>query len=670
MPSRLTRTVASVIPPAGWSAVARSFRMAQSASSRKALWSARTGLALKKAGRLAEAQAAYLEALGTAWPPPQSAAADVWPSWYFHLGTVLRRLGDTSGALQAFRAACAPEGAAASWHFHLGAEELKAKNHLQARAALEYAMEQEVAHPRLPAKLGEVYSAMGRWDKTEELLRQSDEGHGMRALAEAKLERAKWGGVIDDDTEAFVRDDPADVDMSAVRSEVSELLRGAAELLPHKYSVHADLADAETAVGDLSEAVAEYRKALEGVDVSSGRWVLSAKHRWQFRLHSLLHAMGEPEHKDPLFDCVAEPDGEAIDPATPPAGCFELKVNFNGLSVSGFALDRDCEQVEVLVGGTVLRAVNLGAQGHLPKLSFTIRRETVALFPSDAPVEVRSAASGASWQAPQGRTQIRLQAPHGSGSIGEIIDAGGVMDKKGVLSPSHEETKARQQRYLEIYAQARDFFDKELGRSLFLMYGTLLGFHREGDFIPGDDDFDAGYVSDLTDPQAVKEETMDIIVQLVKAGFTVSFNRRGRLFRFQLEKHDTGGFHLDLRPLWFEEGKVWVHNHASFPSDREKFLPVAEGKLRGSTVYAPRDTEHFLRGHYGPGWKVPDPGFIYYAAEVDPYVRQNLAAALITVDEYRELAARVERETADLPDAGRFVSVGSQDLYPLEEFLA
>ena len=227
-----------------------------------------------------------------------------------------------------------------------------------------------------------------------------------------------------------------------------------------------------------------------------------------------------------------------------------------------------------------------------------------------------------------------------------------------------------QERYLEIYARVRDFFEQSYGRSVFLMYGTLLGYYREGDFIPGDDDFDAGFISDKSDPQSVKEETFDIIVDLVRAGFTVSFNRRGRLMRVQLERGPADGAHVDLRPLWFQDCNLWVHNHVCLPLSRDDFVPVVEGTLRGETIYAPCNTESFLRSHYGPGWSTPDPGFIYYPSEVDPAVRRNLSRALITVREHHELVARIEQECADSPSAGRYVSIGSQDLYPLENYIS
>jgi hypothetical protein len=71
----------------------------------------------------------------------------------------------------------------------------------------------------------------------------------------------------------------------------------------------------------------------------------------------------------------------------------------------------------------------------------------------------------------------------------------------------------------------------------------------------------------------------------------------------------------------------------------------------------------------GPCWTVPGPGFRYYPSEVTPAIRRNLNRGLITVGEYRSPTRRIREELGDTPTAGRFVSIGSQDLYPLRDFM-
>ena len=535
-------------------------------------------------------------------------------------------------------------------------------------------------HPRWAVALADLLDRAGQWEQACQVLRDNLERHprhalSYRRLGEISFKRAQWGGTFTDtlagrDQGRFRLRPPAEGDSASAPTpyhDARQALERAAHLEPAKTAWREMLAEARLADGDYPGAIALYEAALRDAEQSTGRWVLAVKQRWQFRLESTYHRLGQPRVEDPLFACAVEP-GKLGTEQDPVPGLFTARIVFGGLSVSGLSAASAVDRVELRLNGVPVRAVNAGGDGFFPEFHIELKRPTLAAFPPQSVLTVH-APDGTPLRTTGGSDELRITVPHGSGQLLDILAAGGKLDKKGVISPSLAETRQRQQRYLEIYAKVRDFFEQELGRPLFLMYGTLLGYHREGDFIPGDDDFDCGYVSDQTDPVAVKEETKRLIVRLVKAGFTVSFNRKGRLFRIQLEREATDGYHLDVRPLWFQDGRVWVHNHCSFPSRREDFLPVVEGELRGVRVLVPRDTEAFLRGHYGPGWHTPDPGFMYYLSEIDPAILDNLGKALITVSEYRELAARVRREAGDAPPAGRLVSVGSQDLYPLSQFL-
>ncbi|MFS8521406.1 MAG: LicD family protein [Micromonosporaceae bacterium] len=346
---------------------------------------------------------------------------------------------------------------------------------------------------------------------------------------------------------------------------------------------------------------------------------------------------------------------------------FDARTTFGGLTVEGLVAGGAADRVEILVDGRPLRSLRTSLTGGPPHFQLEIKRAALDHFPKETTIEVRLP-DHTPLLTVAGAQRLHLSVPHGDGTLPGRLAAGCRLDKKGNLGPTPRELSLRHDRYLELYARARDFFEEELGRDLFLLYGTLLGYHRNGDLIPGDDDFDVGYVSHRTDPVAVKEETKRVILRLVRAGFTVSFNRKGRLFRLQW-RDDPDDLHLDVRPVWFQDGRVWLHNHCSFPASPDDFLPTEEGKLRGVAVRVPRDTEKFLLAHYGPTWRMPDPGFTYHPAEVDPAVAGHLAKALISAKEYRELAERVHRERQRSAGAGRLVSIGSLSLYPLERFI-
>jgi tetratricopeptide (TPR) repeat protein len=658
--------------PATWWAATIACRLARRLSRNRSRWSSRLGYALERLDQARQARA-------------EAAVPRGWWAWrsrargpagrQLRLARRLELRQDWAGAAAAYREAVDRDGSRPVWWYRLGRCRLAAGDTPGAAEAIGRACQLGGAdHPPWRVRLADLHDHAGEWLEARRILRENVAQHprharSHRRLGEISVKLTEWRGgftgTLPGRSGGRFQPDP---DARSAAKLARQALERTAELEPARTGWRVPLAEARLADGDLAGAAELYQEALREAEESTGRWVLAMKQRWQFQLESIHHRLGRPRVVDPLFECTVEP-GRPMAGSGPVVGLFTARTTFAGLAITGFLAAGEADHVEVWLDGVRLRAVNLGGDGFFPQFGLEIRRSTLASFPRSGELEVRSGA-GHRLRAPGGADQLRVRVPHGSGQLAGIIAAGGKLDKKGVISPSLAETRLRQQRYLEIYAQAREFFEKELGRPLFLMYGTLLGLHRDGDFIPGDDDFDAGYVSERTDPRAVKEETKDIVIELLRAGFTISFNRRGRLFRLQLERDATDGFHLDVRPVWFQGGRVWVHNHCSFPSSREEFLPVAERMLRGVPVSVPRDTESFLRGHYGPGWKVPDPGFMYYQSEIDPAVLDNLGKALITVREYRELAARVRREVGDDPPAGRLVSVGSQDLYPLDDYLA
>ncbi|QSB15260.1 LicD family protein [Natronosporangium hydrolyticum] len=635
MRAGLVARVRATQSPSVWSAAAAACRVARRFSRNQSRWSSRLGYALERRDLARESRLDAAAGRGGGWRLRPLTAAE-------QAQLVARQrahAGDIAGAVEAWQTVVELAGA---------------------------------KHPRWAVRLADLLDQVGEWREAQRVLTENAARHPSHALTHRRLgevsrDLGRWGGTFTGTRAGraegqFHFEQPPTADITVAR----QALERAAELEPAKTTWREALSEARLADGDLAGAAALYDAALRDAAQSTGRWVLAVKHRWQFQLESIHHRQGQPRVEDPLFDCAVTPGGPVAD--GPVVGLFTARFAFSGLVISGLAATPGLDHVDLLLDGVKVRSLNVGGDGFFPQFGLDMKRPTVATFPTEATLTVQ-APDGTRLRTTGGADSLRLTVPHGTGELPAIVAAGGKLDKKGVLSPSLAETRERQQRYLQIYAKVRDHFEQELGRPLFLMYGTLLGYHREGDFIPGDDDFDCGYVCDETDPIAVKEDTKRLVVQLVKAGFTVSFNRKGRLFRIQLEREATDGYHLDVRPLWFQNGRVWLHNHCSFPATREDFLPVAEGQLRGERVLVPKETEKFLRGHYGPGWHTPDPGFMYYTSEIDPAILENLGQALITVSEYKELAERVRRETAGHPEAGRLVSVGSQDLYPLAEFL-
>ena len=203
---------------------------------------------------------------------------------------------------------------------------------------------------------------------------------------------------------------------------------------------------------------------------------------------------------------------------------------------------------------------------------------------------------------------------------------------------------------------------------MFLLYGTLLGLVRSGDFIPGDDDFDVGYVSEATSPEAVKQEAMDIIRFFVGQGFKVLVNRFGKPFRLTLPGA-AAGVHLDVRPVWSPgDGHVWLHKSAHLQMDLEEFRSVLPDTLRGTEVWKPAGTERFLAAYYGASWRTPDPAFSNSGKVTPKAVLDGLAACCLNRQDQLALRDEAAALSAGHGGKGEFVPISLEPLYPLEVY--
>jgi len=428
-------------------------------------------------------------------------------------------------------------------------------------------------------------------------------------------------------------------------------------------------------------------ETLGKVDRAAGAWVraealakgatVMAVMRWlqpvQFFLERLYHRRGTPRQVDPLFLCsavpVKQPSGKAAGGAGA-AGRYKVEFTFDGLMIMGIVPEGRGRNVGVYINGELLREFSLGGGKPFSRFKITILRSTMAHFPSSGLLTLEMNKEGA--LAPFGSGGYNacwMTVPHGSGALLSSAGDRVRLDKKGNIVGTPEYRENRKKQYLSLYEQANAFFERTMGRSLILLYGTLLGVYRNGDLIEGDDDFDTGYVSEAADPEALKKEMLGVMRSLIEEGFTVSFNRSGRLFRlhapFGQEADYEQSLHLDITPVWFQDGYAWSHNHFWMSGSPEDFLPEGSRILGGTKVYIPADSEKFLVRQYGPGWKVPDPGFVYHRDEMDNKMLANLTRAFITPAEYRELLKDVEERRKDNPSLGRLVSLGAEDFYPL-----
>ncbi len=369
--------------------------------------------------------------------------------------------------------------------------------------------------------------------------------------------------------------------------------------------------------------------------------------------------------EDPLFaarlePCAARP---GVSMGAPAPGSFQAQIGYLGLRLSGEVRHAGPgaapEHLLLELDGVPLRRETLRFREGIARFRWRIARPVLAQFPARAVLSAR--VGDAVLPAPGGGRGWQLALPHGAGGVSAQIARRGLLEKKGHLRLAPGEIAARQDAYLALYAELRAVFAREFDLPLVILYGTLLGQVRGGDFIPGDDDFDVGYPSRASAPAAVRAEAVRIMCRLADLGYVIVLNEFGRPFRVRAPGGDAW-CHLDNRPVFAaEEGHVWLHKHARLPLPLSDFEQPETARLRDTEVLRPARPAAFLAAYYGPDWRVPDPGYSNTGRALPRAAARGLAQLCLGADEQRALAARYP---------GRIVPVRWQPLYPLQDYAA
>lgn len=203
---------------------------------------------------------------------------------------------------------------------------------------------------------------------------------------------------------------------------------------------------------------------------------------------------------------------------------------------------------------------------------------------------------------------------HGEGAeskfdeLAEAVGKGYIFDKKGHLGvPLHK--RGRWLRlFFSVYAKLRQELIEKFGYEPFVAYGTLLGAIRQGDFLNHDNDVDLVYISKHTDPVQVRIEYVAICRHLIDLGYRGLLTKHGFAIKSPVR--------VDLNFAWFNpqgmfQASFGYHGpELKFSRDFGRMKRARLGKYR---VRVPRNSEAILEHLYGPGWKVPDPGFSHYS---------------------------------------------------------
>ncbi|WP_460312404.1 LicD family protein [Aliiglaciecola aliphaticivorans] len=155
-----------------------------------------------------------------------------------------------------------------------------------------------------------------------------------------------------------------------------------------------------------------------------------------------------------------------------------------------------------------------------------------------------------------------------------------------------------------------NFLDENLNLQAFPCYGTLLGIHRDGDFLPHDDDIDLAVIVDLpadTDYLDATKQWAETLRQLgvpCRPPTPTSLN-----LHCYFEDFDMDLFMIYRIPD--KPNLVWTHMEGYQTREVKRSLlePISTLEFCGHEFYAPAKIEAFLEDRYGKGWVTPDPTF-------------------------------------------------------------
>jgi len=187
------------------------------------------------------------------------------------------------------------------------------------------------------------------------------------------------------------------------------------------------------------------------------------------------------------------------------------------------------------------------------------------------------------------------------------VDLG--IDKSGRLVPTFAGRSERDIAALLDAIEAVIAALREAGIDPFIAYGTLLGAVREGTVLGHDSDADLGYVSRWTTPVDVVRESFQVQRHLTAQGWRITRYSGGAFKIYVTEADVTRG--LDIFAGFLDAGRLHLMGEVDTPFEADWIHPLGTAHLDGRPMPVPARPEKLLEATYGPGWKVPDPAYLF-----------------------------------------------------------
>jgi len=172
------------------------------------------------------------------------------------------------------------------------------------------------------------------------------------------------------------------------------------------------------------------------------------------------------------------------------------------------------------------------------------------------------------------------------------------MNNSEYYPPFSTFSEEKKNQYTKDLKTLENYFKNELNVPLYLMYGTLLGVVRDGDYLPHDVDVDLGYLSSCSDLDDVYTERIAIRNKLNTYGLLKWFGTVGLKIKIR-ESND-----FDVWTSWIDEVGVYHINPFSKLCPKDCILPLKSIIFRNQSFLIPQKPEILLDKIY-INWKIP-----------------------------------------------------------------
>lgn len=292
--------------------------------------------------------------------------------------------------------------------------------------------------------------------------------------------------------------------------------------------------------------------------------------------------------------------------------------------ISGWCIDKEdpttpvkidlyCEDVLVRSFRAENYRPDIASRYKSPKsgFSFAIQDSLEKLLPAGTLINVRT---------PDGNTLPLLREEgvthvgysNGIERLKEKFEKGFIIDKWGsVKQPFKSMSKTKRKSYALGMRDMSEYFSERFGITLFLHYGSLLGFARGGLFIDHDDDTDMSYVIRASSLEEVSNTFYSIAHVIKDDGHDIRVDGTGQM-HIKLKSSKNPG--TDVFASWLEPNSMFYTYFGVGGILHDPFA-IREGNIEGVTCNVPLHYKRLLECTYGPQWKTPDPEFQWYTPQ-------------------------------------------------------